>query len=142
MRFGSVCSDAQKICSKCGAFKPISDGFHFSAKASDKRASWCKSCTNEIKRGSRQRVYSSELKAKWALKTRYGLRPEDKSQMLADQSGLCAICSEPMAKPVVDHDHKTGKVRAILCHACNIKLAPIEDAEYRSRAIEYLERFK
>ena len=64
------------------------------------------------------------------LKNTYGLTPEDKQKMLAEQNNCCAICeySEPGARGnvngewYVDHDHVTGKVRGLLCNRCNAAL--------------------
>lgn len=65
------------------------------------------------------------------LLKRYGVSPEDYDVMLAAQSGVCAICStsEPQGGRkffCVDHNHTTGRVRALLCHACNILVAYAE----------------
>lgn len=47
-------------------------------------------------------------------------------KMYDRQSGLCKICKS--SKPLdVDHDHETGKVRALLCNGCNTALGRIED---------------
>ena len=40
---------------------------------------------------------------------------------LASQGGLCALCGEPIetGKAVLDHDHKTGRIRGVLHRGCN-----------------------
>jgi len=38
---------------------------------------------------------------------------------LTKQEGKCKICNKEMKKPHVDHDHKTGKYRGLLCVSCN-----------------------
>lgn len=40
------------------------------------------------------------------------------------QGGLCAICGSPPAHDAlaIDHDHETGKVRALLCDNCNFMI--------------------
>ena len=60
--------------------------------------------------------------------------------MIQAQGGLCPICRKRPAEHV-DHDHKSGKVRAILCEMCNGGLGQFKDdpATIR-RAITYLER--
>lgn len=59
--------------------------------------------------------------------------------MLADQQGNCLICGETMVKPYVDHDHSTGKVRGLLCRACNLGLGLFRDNQkYLLSAIYYL----
>jgi hypothetical protein len=72
--------------------------------------------------------------------TKYGISIADFKVLMKMQNGLCAICQRLMSRPTVDHDHKTGAVRGLLCHGCNIKLAAIEDAGYMERAIQYLKR--
>lgn len=49
--------------------------------------------------------------------------------MIEFQAGLCASCCRPMSLKHgthVDHDHKTGKIRGLLCWRCNIGLGFIE----------------
>lgn len=58
--------------------------------------------------------------------------------MLAEQDGLCAICREAPAEHV-DHDHKTGRVRGLLCFNCNGALGQFRDrADLMLRAVAYL----
>jgi len=58
---------------------------------------------------------------------KYGINLERFNQMLAEQNGVCAICLKASAKAYhVDHDHKTGSVRGVLCHQCNTSLGWFE----------------
>jgi hypothetical protein len=80
---------------------------------------------------------------KHSLKKRYGLTPERWEDMLTEQAWSCAICRSgtPGAKGVwnVDHDHKTGRVRGILCFHCNMMLGYAKDnPEILAAAIPYL----
>lgn len=77
---------------------------------------------------------------------KYGLTIESRDAILAAQSGRCAICPNVLdvTKPKgchVDHDHKTGRVRGLLCSGCNIGLGHFRDnpALLRAGAV-YLER--
>ena len=64
-----------------------------------------------------QSVQRSLRKAK--LK-RFGLSEEDYTKMLVSQNGVCAVCKQPGFKRLaVDHCHKTGKIRGLLCSSCN-----------------------
>jgi hypothetical protein len=65
------------------------------------------------------------------LKTHFGVTPEWYDQKLAEQGGGCAVCGGGPSKGdrnlAVDHDHKTGAIRGILCHYCNTALERIEE---------------
>jgi len=75
------------------------------------------------------------------LKGSYGLKLEDFDKLLIEQSGLCAICLSPLEKPYVDHDHRTKKVRGLLCLTCNLGLGHFcESPELLRHAASYLER--
>lgn len=73
----------------------------------------------------------------------YGLSEETFYAMLEAQGGACAICKNAKfgsIGPCVDHDHKTGEVRGILCSRCNSAIAALGDsAEGLRRALAYLE---
>ena len=60
----------------------------------------------------------------------YGITLDDKRKMLALQQNKCAICTdrfEQISQARVDHDHKTGKIRGLLCNSCNVLLGNAKD---------------
>jgi len=71
------------------------------------------------------------------LRIRYNITPEDYKFMLEKQNGVCALCDLPETAKIskgpgirslaVDHDHSTGKVRALLCNKCNVMLGTYEN---------------
>jgi len=78
---------------------------------------------------------------------RYGLTPEAYDAMLAEQAGVCAICRRPerataLGKIIplaVDHDHRTGAVRGLLCRDCNRAIGLfVDDPEILAAAMAYL----
>jgi hypothetical protein len=76
---------------------------------------------------------------------RYGLTQEQYGALLLRQDGCCAICKSPEPKGRgrwhVDHDHKTGAVRALLCTGCNLGVGHFrDDPKLLRAAADYLER--
>jgi hypothetical protein len=73
------------------------------------------------------------------LKRHYGLTEAERDEMAASRMGLCVIC--PKAPAVhVDHCHKTGKVRGVLCFNCNSAIGKLgDDPDAVRRAAAYLE---
>lgn len=69
-----------------------------------------------------------EFRRKKLLLSEYGLTPERFESMLAEQGHRCAICRKANKKWCVDHDHKTGTVRAILCRNCNFAIGHLQDS--------------
>jgi hypothetical protein len=108
-----------KPCTKCGAqFVRNSLEFlilDFSVRAAsfDGLHSWCRDCSNA-----------------WHTERKERLR----NRLLARQAG-CWICGGDFGDSVaeIDHCHVTGKVRGLLCRACNAKLGKLE-ANYRVRS--------
>lgn len=68
----------------------------------------------------------------------YNLRPSELCRLKQRQGNACAICGRD-AVLHVDHCHKTGRVRGLLCQTCNTGLGKFcEDPERLRRAVEYL----
>lgn len=66
-------------------------------------------------------------------------------KILSSQNGLCALCGGPpgQRRLAVDHDHQTGKVRALLCSNCNTGLGCFsEDVTLLQQAINYIMKYK
>ena len=93
----------------------------------------------------------------YGLRRHYDLSLTEYAQMFAAQGGVCAICKKPETAKLpgrktessenrtrdlsVDHCHKTGRVRQLLCNACNHILGEAkDDPEVLSAAAEYLKR--
>ncbi len=91
-----------------------------------------------------KKYYADNPKAHRAYKIRkaYGIGYDQFEKMLAAQNGRCAICrSLPKVKFLsVDHCHKTGTVRGLLCDDCNRGLGLFRDIPARMRAAaKYIE---
>ena len=93
-------------------------------------------------------VRSAATKAKHDLK-KFGLTLAQYQSMLTAQQGACAICGtikpggrgkfRPLA---VDHCHRTGKIRALLCHRCNGALGMVSDnIGVLEKMIQYLTEY-
>lgn len=102
----------EKACTKCGEIKPVTE-FYAEKRTRDGRQSTCKKCY-----GAQQSAY--------AVNRKYGLSPKKHAAMREAQGGKCPICQRKV-KLVVDHCHRSGKVRALLCDRCNRMLGTADD---------------
>lgn len=92
---------------------------------------------------------------KCKLRQKYGLTPEGYDAIHAKQKGLCAVCGKPektitakyhtvlnrrlIRRLAVDHCHKTGKVRGLVCSNCNRGMGMFgDDPDLMRKAINYL----
>lgn len=96
---------------------------------------------NELARQSHARNRHKHIQKvrEYHLIRQYGITQSDYDAMCERQNNTCAICKEASTgarKMHVDHCHKTGRVRGILCHRCNTKLGWLE--MYQSSIVEYL----
>lgn len=102
-------------------------------KSREKKRLWVENNAERLKENNRN----------WVLKSKYGLTREDYDAMIAAQHGRCAICrSDNPGATVwnVDHCHRTGRVRGILCGSCNRALGLFNDDPQACRAAAlYLE---
>lgn len=91
-----------------------------------------------------ERVVADNLrKRREHLYKKYGLTIEEYNEMFLSQSGRCSICNKESDKTlVVDHCHKTGKVRSLLCNKCNLTLGYVsDDTQILNKMINYLNLF-
>ena len=81
------------------------------------------------------------------LQRLYGLSLAEKEKMLAAQGGVCACCGSTndgyrrSSTLAVDHDHNTGQIRGLLCHACNLGIGNLGDnLQGVYQAVNYLQK--
>lgn len=136
-----------KTCACCKESLPL-DSFTKMVKARDGKHPYCRSCNSRKslvwQRANPDRV--KVLRARSALKNRNGLTEESYNALLAAQGNGCAICGTNVPGHVVDrrfdvdHDHNTGRIRGLLCQACNMGIGQLNDDPERLRAAaRYLE---
>ena len=91
----------------------------------------------------RQYVSDTSKRMAYTRKSLYGITQDEYDAMYENQGGVCAICGGVNANRRtlgVDHNHTTGKIRGLLCHACNTGIGHLQDAtELLCQAIVYLE---
>lgn len=145
-----------KVCSQCGIEKAFSE-FRKRAACRDGYRTECKECQSTYNKGSyernknailaRQKSYReankeavAAYKKSYRRLYRYSVTDDQYNEMLEEQKGCCAICGTSLSsKTHIDHNHKTGVVRGLLCSSCNTSLGGFKDSiEVLSKAIEYL----
>ena len=132
---GVLVPSGHKWCPECGEVKSLAE-FPTSKRSSSGYLSYCKPCHIVVCNRSREKQGGNR---NYHLRRRYGITAEHYDQMLAEQGGLCALCREAPAEHV-DHDHKTGRVRGLLCFNCNGALGQFRDRrDLILAAISYLD---
>ena len=114
------------------------------AKYRQEHPEQCKESHNKWKRNNPEKL--KEQWTKYRLMHNYGITKLDWDIMFEKQKGCCALCNESFGdnnwmKPVVDHNHITGKVRGLLHRSCNLLLGYVNDNELKLQlGIDYLHR--
>lgn len=95
------------------------------------------------KQRSTEAGYAKEREMSWRRQGIYNFSYQDYKEMLRVQNHMCGICGTHInGNSALDHDHKTGKVRGLLCTPCNIALGLLENAgnvqEFATNATSYL----
>ena len=150
----------RKLCQSCKLDKPTEE-FHKSKRNSDGLKPNCKAC-----RKIEAVVYRTKYPEKVAANTKkwYANNPEKRKAvyrnkgwrdagvnmtypryllMLEERGHRCDICkrldSDLNKALAVDHEHKTGLIRGLLCHDCNMVVGKMnDDPDMLRRAAEYL----
>ena len=90
----------------------------------------------------KNKEYIDKRKRRWCIKRTYGITIEQYNEMLISQNGMCLICGKEETRTrkkkvtqlVVDHSHKTGKVRGLLCAICNGRLGWYEKCQEKIKS--------
>jgi len=89
-----------------------------------KKSTYCSKCRSRNATESVIRRYGSLANRNYIVK--YGITSDDVERMKKSQGGLCAVCQKREATEV-DHDHRTKKVRGMLCTQCNMSIGLLMD---------------
>lgn len=143
IRCGAADRDAQKRCRPCAGaatkrWKATRGSAYLEAERQRERI-----------RSRARHLANPSLVRNRTLRYKYNLSPTDYAALYAVQRGTCAICFQPetakhknsVTKALsVDHDHVTGRVRQLLCDACNQGIGKFRDNPALLRAAaDYLE---
>ena len=160
----------KKRCPKCNKIKLLNE-FYKNATTSTGYTGQCKNCNNilrkayfkayrktpeaKTKHNKRQREYyyrkknKEEIKEKevttWkeiSLLQKYDMTLDHWNMLYKRQKGRCAICKAiPERGLCVDHNHKTGHNRGLLCHNCNAGIGFLQDSpKILKSALAYLSK--
>jgi len=127
--YEAVVASGVARCSGCRAVKPLAE-FPKGRKKRDgqKRYGYCNPC---------HRLYSKRNR----FARVYNITLEEYDRILAHQGGVCYICLHPpkKIKLAVDHNHKTGQIRGLLCMLCNRAVGFFRDDDERiARVFNYV----
>lgn len=132
----------EKVCASCGRTLPVAE---FSGRGDGTifKRPYCRDCCNRRRSEEWERRFFAGL----------GIDREEYDRMADAQGHRCAICGcdegeATRGKPIraryrwlrVDHCHKTGKVRGLLCDKCNLGIGNFnDDLSLFAKAVEYLQ---
>lgn len=147
----------KKLCIRCNLKKDIKK-FYRDNYRKDKLSCYCKSCQdkNLIRLGIRSKEYrkaeykrNKETYRENSYKRKFNISIEDYNYLFNKQNGLCSICKGKFVGRkdarhfAIDHNHKTKKIRGLLCSNCNKLLGMCKDnIEILKLAIKYLRRYE
>lgn len=127
LRWGNIqrrFTDTEQRCMTCMEMLPY-EAFHTDkSRKRSSRSPRCRECT---------RTYNKEWNRKSARRTllkKYDLCETTYHRMLVEQDGVCKICGNTCSSNrslAVDHCHKSGAVRGLLCRSCNVGLGHFKD---------------
>lgn len=123
-----VAGEPDRACSVCKIVKPA-EAFHRAGPGKRKsRCAVCRAANRPPQTGKRRRGRPPLASRSNHLRRNYGITVGQYESMLASQGGGCAICGKPPTGNAlaVDHCHVSGRVRALLCSACNRSLGYYE----------------
>lgn len=107
------------------------------------RNSWyagdaCRRRAAKARQSEEQRAHYRKKGFEFRLKKKYGISPAEYASMYKSQRGRCAVCRRAKATDI-EHCHKSGRVRGLVCNPCNRLLAALEHSgQYLEAAFRFL----
>jgi hypothetical protein len=118
---GSV-SVQVKWCNKCNSDKPLDEYW--------KNQLYCKDCQRAYRRDNLDaKERSGRFSWEYGLRSKFNMTAEDYYELLENQGEVCAICGKDdgARRLAVDHCHRTGRIRGLLCRKCNMAIGLLQD---------------
>ena len=121
-----------RICTSCKKILPQSSFYKRTLKSGNvSTQSRCKSCQGK----QRVKYYKPHHLIRHMLK----ISNDHYEELMINNH--CNICGKELQKKCIDHDHKTKKIRGVLCNDCNTALGLFKDNQKVMKdAIQYLEQ--
>jgi len=139
-----------KICTKCKKEKPFSEFTSRGGQLKHLLKSRCKTCMKDQHKkwvsNNTDKVRVYRAKDPWTLKKRckrHNISVEEFWAIYEEQDGSCPVCNKAIEaeNSAIDHNHKTGEVRGVLCKSCNRALGLLGDNPNNLfRGSEYLRK--
>lgn len=136
-----------KICTKCKQEKSLIEFGEYISTCG--RGPYYQSQCIEC-RGKVNYHYDPDIWRNYQYQKKYGITLAQFELMLKSQNGVCAICGQPetfkgrggkITPLSIDHDHKTMRIRGLLCRRCNSFLGHIkDDPEILEKGAAYLRK--
>ena len=131
-----------KVCTECNQEKPL-DAFPVRYDRPVGVRSKCRECANAL----RKKHYEADKKSgklKEIIWGRSGINIayDEYVNRYNDLDGRCEICKKQFDVLCVDHDHRTGKIRGLLCTPCNLAIEHLDESiEIMNNAISYMNTY-
>lgn len=149
--------DDKVECTRCNTWKYL-DEYPKNKGSALGIYSYCSECSNEKGRENHKK-YRAKGAPDWERKRRkyrndyyrktYGITADEFDIKLAEQDGCCEICNTELSidedpkKAHLDHNHRTGQIRGVLCVRCNKGIGFfLENEDYLGDAVKYLRKYK
>jgi Recombination endonuclease VII len=124
---------------KCGRVLPLTQEYFPWNSRKDRNGdrafkSMCKLCNNNYSKDFNNR--NPESRRRTRVKYYYDLSEETFLEMEKESGGICKLCKLPevrktnsgskICRLMIDHDHRTNRVRGLICHRCNVLIGCLE----------------
>ncbi len=141
-----------KYCPRCNTVKPLKDFYQLGTRGGRQKGydHTCKKCTKE-------QAWGAQVNGKYRsahLQRAYGITGDEYEALWQTQGGRCAACHRPEKETqepnfpyyrrlAVDHCHKTGIIRGLLCSTCNQTFGAMGESPERIRGLlAYAEKWQ